>query len=300
MTMQMTRKMLVMACVLFPAWSAVAQDSAIDSQKFDQLSHEVSRMRSDMAIMQKQFYTQMQSADSVKKLPRGDISSQAEARMGALEEQMRGLTGKVEETQHGIAQMQQKLDKVIEDIDLRLKTLEEAKAAAQNGLVQNYTPPKDANAPVDLAAPKKAVGDTQKAAVKPDKEDKKQDGDKVAFKEAKGFLEQARYEKALDAFNDFLKTYKDSDYIPEVHYWSGEVYTIRKQNDKAAIAFLKAYQAKPKGPKAGDSLLRLGGVLGDIGKKSEACTTFKKAAKEFPKDTDLKKQLVDERKRVGC
>src|SRR5690606_38365571 len=47
-----------------------------------------------------------------------------EVRLGALEDQFRNSTGQIEQMGHAVNQMQQRLDKLVADVDYRLSELE--------------------------------------------------------------------------------------------------------------------------------------------------------------------------------
>ena len=64
---------------------------------------------------------------------------------------------------------------------------------------------------------------------------------------------------------------------------------------------LNAYQADPAAGRAADILLRLGISLSKLNKKNDACATFAKLERDYPKiESVLKSQLTQERARAGC
>ncbi|HUN46531.1 MAG TPA: tol-pal system protein YbgF, partial [Stellaceae bacterium] len=76
----------------------------------------------------------------------------AELRMGRLEDQMRTLTGQIEESNYKIDQLRQRLDKLQSDIELRLTQLEHpGGAAAPSGGQPAPTPTPQAAAPEPAA-----------------------------------------------------------------------------------------------------------------------------------------------------
>lgn len=269
--------------------------SSSDRLMMDRMNHEIKRLQNDLSLMQKEFYKE-QTDNSLRQSnrPRGDVSSQVEVQLSEMQEQLRDMNGRVEEAQHHISKLQTKLDKALDEISSRLVSLEQVKSVAKpEQMVRNYDETEDPNAPVDLG-----VNPSEKSAKAA--EEKTENADELAFKEAKKLLEQAQYEPAAIKFQTFVTKFKNSSFLPEAYYWQGELFSIKQEDENAAVSFLKAYQTDPKGDKAGESLVRLGGVLGNLGKSKEACTTFEKAEKEFPKLANLQKQLADERQRIGC
>ena len=55
----------------------------------------------------------------------------------------------------------------------------------------------------------------------------------------------------------------------------------------AAEGFLEGFQADPKGPKAPDSLLKLGMSLANLGKNEDACTAFSHLIDNFPNASNV-------------
>lgn len=112
---------------------------------------------------------------------------------------------------------------------------------------------------------------------------------------------QARYDEAEVAFKAFLDAHGKDDLANNARYWLAETYYVRKRFKESAQAFFEAYQKAPKGPKAADSLLKLGMSMAELEKTSEACATFAKVRKEFsPLKPELEQALARENKRVGC
>ena len=97
-----------------------------------------------------------------------------------------------------------------------------------------------------------------------------------------GLLRQANYDNAELALKEFVKRYPKEKLASNARYWLGETYYVRAAYVQAAEVFLEGYQADPKGPKAPDSLLKLGMSLAGLDKKSDACAAFDKVSKDFP------------------
>ena len=112
---------------------------------------------------------------------------------------------------------------------------------------------------------------------------------------------QARYEEAEIAFKAFIDAHGEEDLANNARYWLAETYYVRKRYMDAAQAFFQAYQKAPEGPKAQDSLLKLGMSMAGLDKPTEACTTFGKLRKEFtPLKANIEQALNRETKRLEC
>ena len=112
---------------------------------------------------------------------------------------------------------------------------------------------------------------------------------------------QARYEEAEIAFKAFVAAHEDEPLANNARYWLAETFYVRKRYMEAAQAFFEAYKKAPTGPKAPDSLLKLGMSMAGLEKPTEACTTFGKLRKEFtPLKANIEQALNREIKRLSC
>jgi tol-pal system protein YbgF len=116
-----------------------------------------------------------------------------------------------------------------------------------------------------------------------------------------GLLRQANYDNAELALQEFVKRYPKEKLASNARYWLGETYYVRAAYVQAAEVFLEGYQADPKGPKAPDSLLKLGMSLAGLDKKSDACAAFDKVIKDFPEaSAGIHKTIAREKQKNSC
>lgn len=112
---------------------------------------------------------------------------------------------------------------------------------------------------------------------------------------------QARYEEAEIAFKAFVAEHGEEPLANNARYWLAETFYVRKRYMDAAQAFFASYKKAPTGPKAPDSLLKLGMSMAGLEKPTEACTTFGKLRKEFtPLKANIEQALNREVKRLNC
>lgn len=124
---------------------------------------------------------------------------------------------------------------------------------------------------------------------------------KEQYNYAFGLLRQANYDKAELALQEFVKLHPKEALASNARYWLGETFYVRAAYVQAAEVFLEGYQADPKGPKAPDSLLKLGMSLGGLDKKREACAAFDKLIKDFPDaPAGVKNTVTREKQKYGC
>ena len=265
----------VSGALLLFASAAKAQDVTVIMQEIDEL-------REDLKILQRQNYN-------------GE-NSELEVRFGHLDELVRSTAGRLDELEYKIKQLNEKIDLINKDIDVRMNLLEGKKISASGGQQVDNSP--KFLAPVANGAPKVLVGenianDELKPLKKPTASDIYQEGLKA--------LKASEFAKAEENFNQVLKKFPNDKLAGNAQYWLGETYYVRKDYGRAAIAFAKGYQGYKNSSKAADSLLKLGLSMQELGKKEEACTAFKSLKTEFPKAEKSLKDKADEKaKKLGC
>jgi tol-pal system protein YbgF len=282
----------------------------------------------------------------------GPAVARIAVRMTALEDDLRGVTGAMEEVQFRLGEIRKRLDKLVGDVDYRLTALESrvggapgtpgaqgqplpatprvstapspppvakiipgaggpgfAKPPGTLGSVSEkavsaLTPPATASAAAAPAAPAQApaaapapapAAQAARASVLPAGTVKQQ------YDFAFGLLRQANYDQAEVALQEFVRQHPKDPLTSNARYWLGETYYVRAAYVQAAEVFLEGYQTDPTGSKAPDSLLKLGMSLAGLDKKREACATFDKLIKEFPKaNAGLKNTITREKQKSGC
>jgi tol-pal system protein YbgF len=260
----------------------------------------------------------------------GNAIARLGARMDGFEADTRAATGTVEFVNHQIVQINERLEKLVRDVDYRLSALEGRNgqngqqvvgssgisAGSSPGGVQTVAPDSESQSlgtvsptEVDkiekskvakLAGSNVALGQN---AVKPESPKRVLPSGTVKeqYTFAINLLRQTNYEQAEVALKEFLIAHRDDDLASNARYWLGETYYVRRSYQDAAQVFFEAFSNDTKGAKAADSLLKLGMSLAGLDKNEEACATFNKVLEDFPKAIDgLKKAVSRQRKHNSC
>lgn len=198
-------------------------------------------------------------------------------RIMQLEEQVRNLTGQVEDLGFQMLQMEEKIRKMQEDMEFRLQDLESGMATPPSGGTANGTaastgaapanpePPVSANVPADLPEGAEGGGD-----------------DADFYKLAYDLILSGDYQQAEEAFGEFVLSYPDSPLLPDASFWLGESMLAQQKYNEAAKTFLNAYQAYGDSDKAPEMLLKLGQSLAGMDNKEAACATFAEVPTRYP------------------
>ena len=259
----------------------------------DALTLRVGKLEKEMTAVQRKVFpngvalepeiegsTASNAAGNPASAPLADLN----ARVDALESQLRMLTGQVETDGNRV----RKLEDLLKAYDARLKTLEGTGAAPEAAAAD--TPPAPvAEKPTQVAAvtttaaPKPAVTKPA-AATRPDPGRKAaidaveipSTGDATEDAYTYGFrLWQAKlYPEAQVKLKEFVAKYPSSKRASYAQNLLGRAYLDEGKPALASVAFYDNYQKMPKGDRASESLYWLGVSLTRLKKLSDACKVY--------------------------
>ncbi len=243
-------------------------------------NQELSAIKEDIAILQRQVY-QSQSGGA--------------SPTGELEENFRDLVGRVDKFEHNLKKLEEKLDMINKDIDVRISLIEGS--PVKQAPAPQEKPKEKFVAPVAKEAPKSITGDSigsqEIKSLQPTDA-------KTTYQQGIDAINAKNYDLAEQRFSYFLQNFKEDKLIGNAQYWLGEVYYVNKDYKKAAVAFAKGYQIKDsnKGP---DSLLKLGMSMASLKKNDEACQAFVSMQTQFPKaEKTILDKAQEEAKKLEC
>ncbi len=255
------------------SFSASAEDN---SEIYDRIE----KLERDNQILQKELFRKTGKKISDQVLDPSAERAVLEVKITELQEKIRDLNGKIEQIEFENKSLQKKIDSLSEDINFQLKEIKQGKV------------------PENTSGKSSPVQNGKEV----EEEDNDIDEEEDLYKKGKELLREGKYEESQKYLEKFIEKNPKNEKIHDAEYWLGETYFLRKDYQKSALHYLRAYKKNNKGENAASSLLKLGTSLGNIGKKKEACETFIKLKNEFPKTSDstLKKQLEAERTKAGC
>lgn len=268
----------------------------------------------------------------------GDAAGNAETvvRLQQLETQISDMNGKLEEKDHQINQLQEQLQRLTEDMQMRLGDLEKGGASGAGSFtsgssstgqynanpINNGTVDQEGGMHYQQRIPDNASssgdgyqwssGSSSEGAAPSGSTEKQlgtiseggskpsSDAAAAAYENAFSLLKSARYDEAEAEFKTFLSAYPDHTLSGNAKYWLGESYYVRGKFSDAARVFAEAYQQNPKGPKAADNLLKMGMSLAGMDKKQDACVALGQINKEFANSGPVLRRADQEMKRLGC
>ena len=273
-------------CSVFFPFSLQAQDIIGIQEQIDAIKEE-------MMLLQRKVYRDNEDASVYESNP-----ARAEVKIGEYDQVIRNLNGKVEELDYKLKTLEEKINTINKDIDVRFRLLEGKPIVAGQASVQE---PKKFDTIVANGAPKSIVGDAIAKSGLTNLQPEQNMGVEELYTSGLEALKSGDSQKAETYFSLILSKYSSDKLAGNAQYWLGEVYYKDKKFDKAAVAFAKGYKEYKDGTKGADSLLKLGLSMSQIGKKQEACLAFVNLSDEFPKaDDTVKAKAKSEAQKLGC
>ncbi len=84
-------------------------------------------------------------------------------------------------------------------------------------------------------------------------------------------IKQGQFEAAQPLLQQFIDAYADHPLLQNAQYWMGETFYAQQDYDSAAAYFTRAYRQDAEGPKAPDTLLKLGFTLFALNRPDDGC-----------------------------
>jgi tol-pal system protein YbgF len=246
-------------------------------------------------------------------------AARLEVRMTQLEQDLRAVTGRLEEVSFQIRKLEERLNKLTSDMEYRLSQMKSSAGSETS----SESPPSGGAGAGAVVAGGGAVAGTPRAPaqIQPSDEAPTKRGatpsagasaptqtanlpprtPREQYARAFSLLEKRNYEEARNGFSEFLKANPNDSLADNARYWLGETYYARGDYARSAEIFLDGYEKNKTGPKAPDTLLKLGLSLSGLDKKKEACASFRELSRAFPNAPDsVKDKAAQESKRLGC
>jgi tol-pal system protein YbgF len=332
----------VAAGLAFGGPPAGAQDADLES-----LLQRIERLQRDMNTLQRYVFKgePMPAADATANTAgeTGGMTTTAAARIGLrlsqFEAQLRTLTGQVEEAVYRSNQINERLERLAAETDLRLRQLEQGgmppgdMAGASSGQMMpgQAAPGAAGDGQGGFASQPQVLGTIRQSdlesfqtqPVAPGTAIAQQDTTLAAaqpggpaaaagytlvgetpqeqYKYAFGLLSQANYGEAELALRGFVDQNPKDPLAGNAKYWLGETFYVRQDYQQAAVTFAEAYQEYPDSGKAPDNLLKLGMSLSALGSQDDACGTFAELLKRYPRAAaTVLQRAKQERQRLSC
>ena len=303
---------------LFYGIVAIFNSSEAQNSGEQEIFNRLQRIQNELTTLQKFVYrgkTSLKSktiTPSTSSGPSRNVVARLSLRITQLENELRSLTGQNEELSHQFKLLSTKLEKMYTDFDFRFRKTPSESIGAGDEIKKvktkiTSTTSTDSVKPIEGAKRGvKLLGRIQgkTAPVRqvtglppPPKETPKDTYDRAYNL----IVKKRNFAEAERAFKFFISKNKKHILTPNAYYWLGRTYFVRGKFEDAAITFAEGFQLFPSSSKAPVTLLNLGVSLAKLGRVREACTTFSKLRKNYPKmGASVKRLLIREQQKSKC
>jgi tol-pal system protein YbgF len=316
---------------LFVAFVQPTLPAFAQSEELSELRNELARLQREVSALRREMARSGSGGGSSSPRSIGGelpptLAARMEVRLSQLESQVSRITGKIEELNHGVQQLGEKLDKAVADIELRLSALEKGKpvaggararaaggerrtarrggeegdgrargGAAAGGSSGAGTTGGGAKGGAQGGATAGSTGGGEEIAKLPEGKPAEQ------YQYAMSLLRRGNHEQAAGALKAFIRRYPNGPLTGNAVYWLGESYYVRGMYREAAIHFADGFKKFPKSPKASANLLKLGMSFGKLNKPREACASLYELQRRYPRaPAYIRRRAVDESRRLHC
>lgn len=328
----------VLSLVIVGASEAQAQDSDIGRllDRIDRLERDIRTLNIQIARGAPAAGGTAPVAGAIGTEAAAPAMARMEQRFSELESDIRAVTGQQEAVVHRLDEINRRvdeigvrLDKLVGDVDFRLGRIESAVAAPgapafepSRTAAARRPPAVESAAPLPgsagFATPPGNLGSVPRSALTPGAPEGATAGPasppapetasilpegspSERYGYARGLLVKNRFDEAERALRAFLAAHPDHQLAANAQYWLGETHYVRRDYHTAAQVFMESYQKYRDGPKAPDSLLKLGMALANGDRQREACITFAELDKAFPDaPAYIKDSALRQKERSGC
>lgn len=199
------------------------------------------------------------------------VQVEMQQQIDALSDEVRQLRGSLEEANYKLQQATERQKGLYQELD-KLKASPNT-AGASTGATASA----GASADGAQAAGTPIVGQTTPAAKAASAEETQAYDAAVSL-----VMKDKNFAKAVPAFEGFIQKYPQSSYVPNAHYWLGQLLYNQGDKDNAKANFLIVAQKFKDSPKRADAILKLGMITLSEGDKEKANKFFQLVVKQYP------------------
>lgn len=283
---------VVLATLLMVAIGPSVARAQIDSREGIALQNQIYQLRQDLRTLQDQASRGGGARGPAYPQPPqplyggggNDLLPQLLTRVDALEEQVRQLRGRTDETQNQLQQLGQDLNKKIDDLAFQAGPQGGRPALPPSGASASYAPP-----PAAYLAP--PPGSRSSSGTRTPE---------LALQEGNAALNRRDYPAAEAAAREVLAN-RTSPRAYDAKLLLAQALQGERQYPQAAVAFDDAYNLSRKGSHAQEALLGLATSLGAIKEFKASCDTLSRLRTDFPQlRSDIRDGAAAAAQKASC
>lgn len=257
--------------------------AAFAQEDIGALNDRLERLERDVTFVQKQVY-RGNGLDAAGAHSTGGAPAnvgQLQVRISQIDEEMRQIRGLIENSQFENRRHAMDLKKLTEDVDYRLRALEQKQVQAP--IVTTQPEPEATSEEAEPAAAIEAAAknDTSKPKVTPAITGKDFPDSNAHYSYAFKLLNEKKFAESAMSFDGFVKKYPNDPLTANAFYWLGESQYARGDYTRATESFRKGFEVNAEGQKAPDNLYKLALSLNQIKRKKEACVVLSRVIEKY-------------------
>ncbi len=236
-------------------------------------------------------YNNMQKLNTRLNKVEGGRESQAQAgaEIDGIKDELRRLSGDLEENSHLVKRISGKDTSQMDDFKLRLAALEERVSQISRHLkleeppaVTRMPPGEDIGErpPVIVTRPPVIEERPTRPAVVPEAESVSPE--EKTYADALSLHQAGRHAEAIEGFKDFIKEYPKSNLADNAQFWTGESYMALKKYEQAILAYQEVITKYPNGNKTPNAMLKQALAFIEIRDTISAKLLLQKVVKKYP------------------
>lgn len=207
-----------------------------------------------------------------------DLLNQIEA----LKQELAKLRGQIEELRFAEESSQKRQKDFYVDLDTRLRRLEQGGDAAPGASPSPGSAPGSAPAPAAGAPAPVQPDATRTAAAPAAAAGGDSAGEARAYDAAYSLFKIGNYQGAIAGFQNFIKTYPGSIFVPNAYYWIGNSFFSLRDFKSAIATQQKLLAAHGDSPKAPDAMLNIASSQRELGDASAEKKTLQDVVAKYP------------------
>jgi tol-pal system protein YbgF len=207
------------------------------------------------------------------------------AKVNALNEEIRLLSGRIEELEHLLQRQKQNEADLVKAEDNRIKNLEASSKSNDERIYRieqylNFEPS------AKMAPAVKPV--TKIVPVVPAEKSETELSEDEIYRLAKQAFDQGDSEAARKKFQELIERFPKSERADNAQFWIGEIYYREKWYEKSILEYQKVIENYPEGNKVPASLLKQGFAFSNLGDNANSRLILQELLKKYPKSNEAK------------
>jgi tol-pal system protein YbgF len=216
------------------------------------------------------------------KMENQKLKADLSLRLENLQSEMRTFSTSAGEHQDFFKRSSKETDRFREEMEGRLRTIEEKRKAQEEKLKEIEDRLKGLDGRMAASASK--VESERLASTKETLSEIKgvSTGMGTLYKDAYETFHRGDLEGARRKFEAFLKQYSNTELSDNAQFWIGETYYLKKDYERAILEYEKAVVKYPEGDKIPAALFKQALAFLELGDKTNARNLFKRVIEKYP------------------